>query len=135
MAEEKLITPQWLMIARRRRRKFIVSVVCLFGICTLLAFWALPTLVEKGNQVIKEAGHGVLPGNVKVMLFIASWFRVFWVMIALGCGGGILAALTGKIDNQHPLLNVLLLAGGLAAVGFTLYVFYLPAQILLQNAK
>jgi hypothetical protein len=135
MPEDKLIPPQWLMAARKNRKKFISTVVVLFLICTLLAFWALPMMVARSNEVIKESGHGKLPGHIQTVLFVATWFKMFWVAIAIGCGVAIGAALTGKVDGLLPILNIGMMVAAAGAVAFMFYVFYLPAQILVERLK
>ena len=137
MTEEKLISPQWLMEARKNRKKFILRVIVLFAICSVLAFWALPRLTSMAHEVIRAAGGGGggLPVHVKTLLWLASWFRVLWVGIAIGCGVALLLATTGKIDTLLPLFNILLLVAALAAVGFTLYVYHVPALSLMEGIQ
>lgn len=135
MTEEKFIDPQWLIRARKNRWKFVVSVVALFLLCTVLAFWVLPKMTALAREVALE-GRGRAPAaEVTQVLRLAGLFKLFWAAIALGCGAGILLALTGKIDNLLPVLNFVLLLVGVGAVAFTFYVYYTPALTLLEGRR
>lgn len=130
---DDLVTPQWLVVARRNRRRFIFSLLTVFAILTVLAWWGLPRLSQLAAEVAQQGGGAPLPAHVKIIAWLGSWFRIFWVMIAIGCAAALVIALTGKIDTLLPLLSGILLVAGFAAVGFTIYVFYLPTLSLLRR--
>ncbi len=123
MPEDKLLPPQWLMVARRNRKRFLGLVLLLLALCTILAFLALASTA--GRLAVRNIG-GVeeLPFSSKTIVWLASWFRVFWVVIAAGCGAAILLALAGKIDSLVPALNIVLFLANLAALAFLLYILF-----------
>ncbi len=140
MAEEqRLIDPQWLIQARRRRMMFIARLGAVFMLLTVLAWWVLPTIRDKMVDFDKavpslrggKAKAQPLPAMASVLLNYVGVFKVFWVGIAIGCGAAAVLALTGKIDTLVPVLNWVLLAAGLATVALTFYVFYLPTLTLI----
>lgn len=135
MTDEKLIDPQWLIQARRNRHRFVLRVGVVFAILSVVAWWALPNFAGKANEAARAVGRGPLPGHLATLLWLAGGFKALWVAIALGCGAGLLLALSGKLDSLLPVLNVVVLVIGLAAVALTFYVFYAPALILIQGAR
>lgn len=135
MPEDKpLITPQWLMKARRDRARFVGLTVAVFLVLTALSFWALPRLQDAAAAVQKEGGGAPLKGHIATLVWLAGVFRVAWYGIAMGCGAAILYALTGHMDGLLPVLSGLLLAVGLGAVAFTAWVFFVPFMSLLKQA-
>ena len=140
MAEEqRLIDPQWLIQARRRRMMFIARLAAVFMLLTVLAWWVLPTIRDKmaGFDKVAPSLRGGKakaqppPAMASILLNYVGVFKVFWVGIAIGCGAAAVLALTGKIDTLVPVLNWVLLAAGLATVALTFYVFYLPTLTLI----
>ncbi len=128
--KDGLITPQWLITARKRRARFILRVAIVFALFSVLAFWAIPALVSKSNELIKEVGGGKLPAHVNLIVGMASAFKAFWVVISIGCGISVVLALVGKIDSLLPAANIILLLVAVGVIIFTFYVFILPLTIL-----
>src|SRR5688572_4313346 len=99
MPEDRLIDPAWLVKARQARKSFAVRVAIVFGILSVLAWWALPRLearkavFEQARLLVKaDAPEAPLP--VKILVVSAGAFRVFWAGIAIGCGVAVLLAFT-----------------------------------------
>jgi hypothetical protein len=140
MPEDKLIDPGWLIQARRRRKMFVARLAVVFLLLTVLAWWILPTFRDRVAEIQrsmptrrgKEKAEEP-PLAVSLLLTGVGAFKVFWVGIAVGCGAAALLALTGRIDSLVPVLNWALLAVGLATVGVTFYVFYLPTLSMLRS--
>ena len=142
MPEDRLIDPAWLVQARRNRKAFAFRVALVFGVLSVLAWWALPRL---------EAQHGLLekarltwkgdkkpppaPTVVSILVASAGAFKVFWAAIAVGCGAAVLLGFTGKFDALLPTLNLVLLLVGAAALAATFYVFYAPTLLLLDGLR
>lgn len=139
MPEDKLIDPAWLVKARKDRKHFACRVVLVFGVLSVLAWWALPMLEGRHADVIKtlaakkKATSPSVPAPVKILLWMEGWFKALWVAIGIGCAVAILVALTGKIDTLLPVLNIAVLLIGAGAVGLTIYVFYAPTLIQLEG--
>jgi hypothetical protein len=138
--EDRLIDPAWLVKARQARKSFAVRVAIVFGILSVLAWWALPRLEERKavfenarRLIQKESPEAPLP--VKVLVHSAGVFKVFWGGIAIGCGAAVLLAFTGKIDTFVPMLNLAVLLVGAAALALTFYVFYAPALLALEALR
>ena len=135
MPEDQLIDPAWLVKARQDRKKFALRVVLVFVILSILAWWALPNLTARAEQVAKVSRKATLPGHVQTLLWLAGWFKAIWVALAIGCGAAIVLAFTGKIDTLVPVLSMVVLLVGAGALGLTFYVFYAPTLILLEGIK
>ena len=140
--KDRLIDPQWLIQARKRRRMFIGRLGMIFLLFTVMAWWVLPTFRERIQDIQKAvpATKGSkakpapeLPAMVSVLVACVGMFKVFWGAIAIGCGAAALLTLTGKIDTLVPVLNWVLLAVGVAIVALCFYVFYLPSITLLDR--
>lgn len=131
--KDELITPQWLMQARKQRKRFILTVLGLFVVLTVLAFWALPRLNEVATQVQAEGGKAPLRSHVALLSWAASWFKIIYTFVAIGCAAAVCLALTGQIDRLLPFLSPVLLVAAVAAVGFTVYVFAMPLFSLVQD--
>ena len=137
--EEDLIDPGWLRRARARRVKFCIYVIVMFGVLSGIAWVALPMVHKQAEKINKELGSNV--GGVEKekraqadeIIKWVNWFRFFWVFIAIGCVAAISLAFTGKIDGLVPILNLLVLAVGVGAIVFTVYIFWLPTRIVLEN--
>jgi hypothetical protein len=139
MPEDRMIDPSWLVKARRDRRRFAVRVVIIFGVLSILAWWALPRL-ESQHKVLENVrlpGRNVsapsAPAAVTLLAKSAGVFKVFWVAIAAGCAIAVLLGFTGKIDNLLPVFNLSLLLAGAGAVALTIYVFYAPTLLLIKG--
>ena len=132
MAEEEkeLITPQWLIQARKQRVRFILTVIGFFVVLTVLVFLALPRLHE---LIQEEGGKAPLRDHVALLSEGASMFKIFFIFIAAGCGGAIFMALTGKIDSLLSVLSPILLFATIAAVAGTIYVFAMPLFSLVES--
>jgi hypothetical protein len=141
MPEDRLIDPQWLIQARRRRKLFVVRLAVVFLLLTVLAWWVLPSARDRVAEVRKAVSTGragkakaeELPAVASLLLAGVGVFKVFWVGIAIGCAAAALLALTGKIDTLVPALNWGLLAVGLAAVALSFFVFYLPTLAAIRR--
>jgi hypothetical protein len=140
MPEDRLIDPSWLVKARQARKRFAIRVALVFGILSVLAWWALPRLEERKavfdnarRLIKKESPEAPLP--VKILVLSAGVFKVFWAGIAIGCGAAILLAFTGKIDTFVPTLNLVVLLVGAGALALTFYVFYAPALLALEALR
>jgi hypothetical protein len=140
MPEDRLIDPAWLIKARKDRKAFAVRVALVFGILSMLAWWALPRLQEQHAVLEKvrltarrDATPPAAPILVKALAYSAGVFKVFWAGIAIGCAAGILLAFTGKIDALIPTLNLVLLLAGAAGLALGVYVYYAPTLILLDR--
>ena len=137
--EERLIDPQWLLRARQRRIKFAVYVIVFFGVLSVIAWVALPFVKEKAEKINQELGSNVgrvekdKRENAQQILSWVSWFRGFWLVIAIGCGAAILLAMTGKIDSLLPILIFAVFVVGAGAAVFTIYIFWLPTRTVLDN--
>jgi hypothetical protein len=141
MPEDRLIDPAWLVTARKNRKAFALRVAIVFGILSVLAWWALPRLqerhaiLEKVRLTARKDSAPPAPALVTALAVSAGVFKVFWVGIVLGCAAGVLLGFTGKIDTLLPLLNFILLLVAAAALALTFYVFYAPALLLLGANK
>lgn len=135
MPEDKLIDPAWLVKARVDRKKFAIRVVIVFLILSVLAWWALPNLTARADEVSKMVRKATVPGQVKMLVWLAGWFKALWVAISIGCGAAILLAFTGKIDSLIPVLSMAVLLVGAGAIALTFYVFYAPTLIVLEGLK
>jgi len=135
MPEDKLIDPAWLVKARKDRQKFAMRVAVVFAILSILAWWALPNLTTRAEQVAKISRKATLPGHVQTLLWLAGWFKAIWVALAIGSAAAVLLGFTGKIDTLIPVLSMGVLLVGAGAVGLTFYVFYAPTLILLEGVK
>jgi hypothetical protein len=138
--EDRLIDPSWLVKARQARKRFAVRVVIVFGILSVLAWWALPRLEERKAvfekaRLLVKAGAPEAPLPIRVLALSAGVFKVFWAGIAIGCGAAVLLGFTGKFDPLLPTLNVLLLLLAAAAIALTLYAFYAPALLALDALR
>ncbi len=133
MIDDEPLPPQWLMVVRRNRRRFVLLVLGVFVVFTILSFWALPHLQAVAREVQKEGGGAPLRSHVALLVGLAVWFRVLWFAIAAGCGVAIVLVLIGQLDNFLPFLNFVVSLAGLAAVAFTIYVFFVPFQALLRK--
>lgn len=138
MPEDRLIDPSWLVKARQTRKSFAIRVALVFGVLSVLAWWALPRLeaqksvFEKARLLVKsKTPEAPLP--VRVLALSAGVFKVFWVAIAVGCGAAVLLGFTGKIDTLLPTLNLIVLLVGAAALALTFYAFYAPTLMLLEK--
>jgi hypothetical protein len=138
MPEEKLIDPTWLVKARKDRKKFAMRVLIIFGILSILAWWALPRLADQYEQVTRMNTRKLPPKTSTFVGFLASAsgvFKAFWVAIAIGCAAAVLLAFTGKIDTLVPVLNIVVLLVGAGAIALTFYVFYAPTVIMIEGLK
>ena len=135
MPEDKLIDPAWLIKARQDRKKFALRVVIVFAILSILAWWALPNLTARAEEVSRMTRKASVPGHIQTLLWLAGWFKVLWGAIAIGCGAAVVLAFTGKIDTLIPVFSMAVLLVGAGAVGLTFYVFYAPTLILLEGIK
>jgi hypothetical protein len=139
MPEDKLIDPGWLVKARKDRKRFALRVLLVFGILSVLAWWALPRLEEQVTQVAvlkaKKMPSGAVPWAVGLLASSAGLFKGFWVAIAIGCGAAIVLAMTGKVDTLLPVFNIGVLLVGAGAIALTFYVFYAPTLIVLEGLK
>lgn len=142
MPEDRLIDPAWLVKARKDRKTFALRVALVFGVASMLAWWALPRLQERHAVLEKvrltarrDAMPPAAPTLVKVLAYSAGVFKVFWAGIAIGCAAGILLAFTGKIDTLIPTLNLVLLLAAAAGLILAGYVLYAPALILLDGLR
>jgi hypothetical protein len=139
MPEDKLIDPGWLVKARKDRKRFALRVLLVFGILSVLAWWALPRLEEQVAQVAalkaKKMPSGGVPWAVGLLAQSAGLFKGFWVAIAIGCGAAIVLAMTGKVDTLLPVFNIGVLLVGAGAIALTFYVFYAPTLIVLEGLK
>jgi len=135
MPEDKLIDPAWLVKARVNRRKFAIRVAIVFAILSILAWWALPNLTARAQEVAKISRKAAIPGHVQTLLGLAGWFKALWVAIGIGCAAAVLLGFTGKIDSLIPVFSMGVLLVGAGAVGLTFYVFYAPTLILLEGIK
>lgn len=131
--QDGVVTPQWLITARKRRKKFILALTAVFLILTLLSFVALPMLEKAAIKAAVEDGVR-LKKHVGLLADLAGTFQVLWVGIAIGCVVVILLVLTGKLDPMLRLSTAILILGGAGAVVFTGYVFYLPLVSMVQKA-
>ncbi len=142
MPEDKLIDPAWLVNARKNRRAFAIRIALVFGVLSVLAWWALPRLEER-HAVLEKARISIRAGQkpkeaplvVRLLAASAGAFKVFWVGIAIGCGAAVLLGFTGKIDTLIPTLKFVLLLVGAAALGATFYVFYAPTLLILDSLR
>lgn len=142
MPEDKLIDPAWLVNARKNRRAFALRIALVFGVLSVLAWWALPRLEER-HAVLEKARISIRSGQkpkeaplvVRLLAASSGAFKVFWAAIAIGCGAAVLLGFTGKIDTLIPLLNFALLLVGAAALGATFYVFYAPTLLILDSLR
>ena len=140
MPEDRLIDPAWLVNARRARRTFAVRVAIVFGILSILAWWALPRLEERKAvfETARLRARSNAPGAplpVRILALSTGVFKVFWAGIAIGCGAAVLLAFTGKIDTLLPAVNFIVLVIGAAALALTFYVFYAPAFLALDALR
>jgi hypothetical protein len=137
VTEERLIDPQWLREARKRRLQFICRVGLVFLVLSVLAWWALPRLLAAAEEVNRAtAGTGApVPASVSILVWAAGWFKAFWAVIGLGCAGAVALALTGKMDTLLRVLNIAVLLVGLAAVAMTFYVFYAPVLVAIDKLR
>ena len=138
MPEDKLIDPAWLIKARKDRKKFAMRVLLVFGILTVLAWWALPRLAEQHEQVIKlhvKKSPPKIPVTIDLLASMSGVFKAFWVAIAIGCGAAVVLAFTGKIDTLVPVLNIAVLLVGAGAIAVTFYVFYAPTLLMLEAVR
>jgi len=139
MPEDRLIDPSWLVKARRDRRRFAVRVAIVFGVISILAWWALPRLetqhkILEGARISVRAGKAAgAPAPVTILAKSAGLFKVFWVAIAAGCAAAVVLAFTGKIDTLLPVFNLVVLAAGAGSLALTFYVFYAPTLILIKG--
>ena len=131
--EEKLITPQWLIQARKQRTRFILTVIGFFVVLSVLVFFALPRLHELTSKIQAEGGKAPLRDHVAMLSEGASMFKIFFIFIAAGCGGAVFMALIGKIDSLLPMLSPVLLFATIAAVAGTIYVFSMPLFSLVES--
>jgi len=141
MPEEKLIDPAWLVKARKNRKHFALRVLLVFGILSVLAWWALPRLETQHLEITrslvmkkKDPASGA-PTTVRILAESAGIFKAFWVVIAIGCGAAVVIALTGKIDTLLPVFNIGVLLVGAGAIALTFYVFYAPTLLVLESLK
>ena len=138
MPEDKLIDPSWLVKARKDRKKFAMRVLIVFGVLSILAWWALPRLAEQYDQVASihvKKGPPKTSGFVHFLATASGVFKGFWVAIAIGCAAAVVLAFTGKIDSLVPVLNIAVLLVGAGALGLTFYVFYAPTLIMIEGLK
>ncbi len=138
MPEDKLIDPAWLVKARKDRKKFAMRVLLVFGILSVLAWWALPRLSEEHDKVIKMASKKnppKVPGVISLLATGSGLFKAFWVAIAIGCAAAVVLAFTGKIDTLVPVLNIAVLLVGAGAIALTFYVFYAPTLMMIEGLK
>jgi len=139
MPEDKLIDPAWLVKARRDRKRFAARVALVFAILSILAWWALPRLEARHKMLegVRVAGRTIkadeAPTAVKLLAKSAGFFQVFWTAIAIACAVAVVLGFTGKIDTLMPVLNLVVLLVGAAAVGLTFYVFYAPTLLLING--
>ncbi len=131
--QDGVVTPQWLITARQRRKRFILALIGLFLVLTVLAFVALPFLEKEAVKASVEKGVR-LKSHVGTLADLAGFFQVFWVFIAIGCGVMILLALTGRLDPIVRLMTGIMILAGVGAVAFTGYIFYLPLVSMVQKA-
>jgi hypothetical protein len=124
----------WEIQAKKARGRFFVHSACVFLICCLLTFWVFPRFISMTASLAKETNQ-TLPGHVHLMLDLAGWFKVLWVFIAIGLGTLCFMVWRGYFDNFLPVMNILMLLAGLAAVGLALYVFYLPAMTMINQVR
>jgi hypothetical protein len=132
MPEDRLIDPAWLVKARLNRKRFALRVALVFGVLSVLAWWALPRLQERHAELEKLRFRAAkapppAPKVVRLLAASATAFKVFWVAIAIGCAAGVALGFTGKIDTLIPVLNLVLSLAAAAALAATFYVFYAPA--------